>query len=272
MTSSSISERIRHVRIEEGYCLLCGKFGKLSKDHVPPKSAITLAPMLQKTIAEWWGNNSVKPIDAVSGTVFKTICKHCNNHVLGSKDQYISDVTKNLTDRLNMYIAHANSISNHLSVPFNSVEFTKAMLGHLIAASSVDECKEPLVDTPFFTPLRKYVLGEIETFEGTHDLYYWFYPKRAQITARHVLFHNKGHNCICSAIHFFPISFLVTFKGEGTFPAQAKRLELKDRNLYFDVSMGNSDYVSFPFVPLKGDTMVLFNSGYTCVSYPSPAS
>jgi hypothetical protein len=64
----------------------------------------------------------------------------------------------------------------------------------------------------------------------------------------------------------------VTFKGEGTFPAQAKRLELKDRNLYFDVSMGNSDYVSFPFVPLKGDTMVLFNSGYTCVSYPSPAS
>lgn len=75
MHSSSISERIRHVRIEEGYCLICGQFGKLSKDHVPPQSAITLTPMLQKTITEWWGNNNVRPIDAVSGTVFKTICK-----------------------------------------------------------------------------------------------------------------------------------------------------------------------------------------------------
>lgn len=53
MTSSSISERIKHVRIEQGHCLICGQFGKLSKDHVPPKSAVTLTPMLQKTITEW---------------------------------------------------------------------------------------------------------------------------------------------------------------------------------------------------------------------------
>lgn len=266
---TTISERIRHVRIEEGYCLICGQFGKLSKDHVPPKSAITLTPMLQKTISEWWGTTSVKPIDAVSGTVFKTICKHCNNEILGSRDQYISDATRNFTDQLKLYLTNANSLTNYIKVPFNAVEFTRAMLGHLIAASSVDECKKPLVDTPFFTPLRKYVLGETETFEDTHDLYYWFYPKRAQITARHVLFHNNGHNCYCCALHFFPISFLVTQKGEGTFPAQAKRLLLNDRNLHFNVSMGNLDYVSFPFVPLKGNTMVLFNSGYTCVSYPA---
>lgn len=264
-----ISERIRHVRIEEGYCLICGQFGKLSKDHFPPQSAITLTPMLQKTITEWWGNDNVRPIDAISGTVFKTICKQCNNKVLGSRDHYISEVTKNFTDQLKLYVTHANALSNYIKVPFNSVEFTRAMIGHLIAASSVEECKEPLVDTPFFTPLRKYVLRETENFEDTHDLYYWFYPKRAQITARHILFHNNGHNCYCSTIHFFPISFLVTFKGEGTFPAQATKLELKDRNLHFNVSMGNSDYVSFPFAPLKGNTLVLFNSGHTCVSYPA---
>ncbi|MCW1834815.1 chaperonin [Pantoea ananatis] len=266
---NSISERIKHVRIEKGYCLLCGQFSKLSKDHVPPKSAITLTPMLQKTITEWWGNDSIKPIDAVSGTVFKTICKQCNNEVLGSRDHFISDVTQSFTEQLKLYKTYVSSVSNYIKVPFNSVEFTKAMLGHLIAASSVDECKQPLIDTPFFSPLRKFVLGLEESFEDTHDIYYWFYPNRAQITARHVLFRNNGHNCICSALHFFPISFLVTFKGEGTFPVQAVKLDLKDRNLHFNVSMRNADYVTFPFVPLKGDSMIVFNSGYTYVSYPA---
>lgn len=266
---TKISERIKHVRIDQGYCLICGQFGKLSKDHVPPKSAITLTAMLQKTITEWWDTEPVRGIDAISGTVFKTICKHCNNQILGSRVQFISDVTRNFTDKLILYLSHANSVSDYIKVPFNSVEFSRAMLGHLMASSSVDECKQPLGDTPFFSPLRKFVLGLTESFEDTHDIYYWFYPNKAQITARHVLFRNNGHNCICSALHFFPISFLVTFKGEGTFPAQAVKLELKDRNLHFNVSMRNADYVTFPFVPLKGDSMIVFNSGYTCVSYPA---
>lgn len=96
MTSSSISGRIKHVRIEQGHCLICGQFAKLSKDHVPPKSAVTLTPMLQKTITEWWGNESIKPLDVVSGTVFKTICKQCNNEALGSRDHLYQMLRKKL--------------------------------------------------------------------------------------------------------------------------------------------------------------------------------
>ncbi len=30
-----VSERIDHVKIANGYCVICGNFGKLKKDHVP---------------------------------------------------------------------------------------------------------------------------------------------------------------------------------------------------------------------------------------------
>lgn len=265
----SISERIRHVRIKEGYCLLCGEYGTLTKDHVPPKSAITLTPMLQRTVSEWWSTDSVKPLSAVSGTVFKTLCKRCNNEVLGKKDKYISDVCKEISLSLQSYIQNINSISNIIKVPLNSINFTRAMIGHIIAASSVEQCQKELIETPFYTPLRDYVLGNNDTFEDTHDIYYWFYPKRAQITAQSVGFFNDGHLCICSVLHFFPISFLITFKGEGTFPAQANRLKLSDKHLYLNLSMNNLDYVSFPFSPLKGNNLMLYTSGYTCVSYPA---
>ncbi len=42
---TKISERWKHNGITEGYCNICGKYGLLTKDHVPPKCAITLALM-----------------------------------------------------------------------------------------------------------------------------------------------------------------------------------------------------------------------------------
>ncbi|MCW1973371.1 UNVERIFIED_ORG: hypothetical protein FHW05_002219 [Pantoea agglomerans] len=47
----SISERMKHVRIEQGHCLIFGQFGKLSKDHVPLKSAIDLPPVLDTRLS-----------------------------------------------------------------------------------------------------------------------------------------------------------------------------------------------------------------------------
>ncbi len=60
---TKISERWKHNGITEGYCNICGKYGLLTKDHVPPKCAITLGPVLQKTVSEFFGiQEPVKPL------------------------------------------------------------------------------------------------------------------------------------------------------------------------------------------------------------------
>jgi len=50
--SKNISERIKNVRIKEGYCLICGSYGELTMVHVPPKGAITISKIEQKHIFE----------------------------------------------------------------------------------------------------------------------------------------------------------------------------------------------------------------------------
>lgn len=62
---TKISERWKHSGIVEGYCNICGKYDVLTKDHVPPKCAITLGPILQKTVSEFFNTKEpVKPLRA----------------------------------------------------------------------------------------------------------------------------------------------------------------------------------------------------------------
>ncbi|HCD2515365.1 chaperonin [Citrobacter freundii] len=262
-----ISERNEHVRIDNGYCVICGNFSKLKKDHVPPQCASKPSPMLQKTIFEYFSNAHVPPIKAKNGTTFRTICHDCNSQLLGSMDAEIGRVTSEFIKKLNDYFVGKFFHHNYISFEFDAYKFLRAMIGHLLAATSVKDCMLPIVDSPFYTPLRSFVLGKNLDIDTTHNIYYWFYPFKRQITAQSVGFFNDGHFCICSCLHFFPISFMVTLKEQGTYPVHATEMKLSDNYLHFNMTTANIDYASFPFVSLKGNQMSMLSSGHTCVSY-----
>ena len=265
---TKISERWKHNGITEGYCNICGKYGLLTKDHVPPKCAITLGPVLQKTVSEFFGiQEPVKPLNAKNGSYFRTICSHCNKKVLGGLDVAIENVTKSFKEQLSRYMNGMN-VYPFIRIPFDSISFTKAMIGHVLSATSVEDCKKEPVDSPFYTPLKDYVLGKNSSFEETHDIYYWFYPHRMHISAQSVAFMNEGHVAFICALHFFPIGFIITMKNEGTYPAHSTKLELEDKFLTFNMTSINYEYTTFPFVNLKGNQMYAISNGHTCVSYP----
>jgi hypothetical protein len=265
---SKISERLKNVRIDEGYCVICGEYGLLSKDHVPPRCATTIQPMFQKTVSEHYYAEEVRPVNARSGAIFKTICKNCNNVVLGSLDNEIGKPIENFISQIKQYLAGKFYYGDMISVPFNATLFLRGMVGHLLAATSVEVCKKGAIDSDYYLPLREFVLGKNEDIESTHDFYYWFYPNKTQITAQLTSFYNEGHTCLCCCMHFFPIAFIITFKEKGTYPVHSTKLRLEDKKLYFNMTQGNLDYVSFPFVPLRGNQMTLITSGFTSASYP----
>lgn len=267
--SKNISNRFKHAKIIEGYCVICGLFGKLSKDHVPPKGCITITKTEQRHVNEMMGakSNKVKGLESPNGSKFKTICGKCNNEHLGRNDGEIAKVNKLLTLEIknNLSTTHIN---NHISVPVKAVNYSRAMIGHILSATSVEECKKAIFESPYFDALRKFVLGDDQAIENTHDIYYWFYPFSMHISSKMVGFNNEGHTACLSLLSFYPIAFMVTEKSKGIFPVHARKLELTDSNLTLDLSRDGFEFAEFPFIELKGNQFMALTDYQSIVSYP----
>ncbi len=270
-----ISKRINTCRIDKGYCLICGEFGRLTEDHVPPKGAILLTAVEQKLVAEVYGSNldkNLKGVKGKRGSTFKTICANCNNVHLGKNDNEVARFFKDLNQKLLFHIRSATSYSNILSIEVDALKFSRAMVGHILAATSSRECLQKPQPSTHFDSLKKFVLGDDDAISEKYDLYYWYYPFRRHYSARLVGFHNNGHNATLSCLNFFPLAFLITPKNEGIFPAQARRLELHDKRMYIEVSARNIDFAQFPFCALENSNFMLFNEDQCVTSYPSAKS
>lgn len=267
--SKSISERFQHTKIISGYCLICGNYKKLSPDHVPPRGAITITKVEQRHITEMMGvKANVKGVPSPNGGKFKTICHDCNNRVLGGVDHEVARVCKDLTLKVKDYFHFANNPYPILQSKVDASKFSRAMIGHILAATSVKECRKQPEPSPYFQPLISFVLGDDRAIEDTHDIYYWFYPFSKHLSAKCVAFYNEGHIATISLLSFFPIAFMVTKKDEGTYPAHARRLSLTDNYLFLNLSSRGYEYAEFPFHVLKGNQMAALTDFQTIVSYP----
>jgi hypothetical protein len=268
--SRNISNRINHVNIKEGYCLICGAFAKLTQDHVPPKGSITLTKIEQQHVTEMMGvrTDKLKGVKSTNGSKFKTICQNCNNMHLGGNDDEISKVTSSLTAEIKKYLDEPFSINNHIVVPVQAKKYARAMIGHILSATSVDECKKPQKETPYFDPLRSFVLGNDEAINKTHDIYYWFYPHHRHVSAKYVGFRNNGHFASISLLSFYPLAFMVTEKDNGIYPAHASKMLLGDTSIAIDISPKHFSFSAFPFIDLKGDQIMLLSDHQAIVSYP----
>ena len=265
-----ISERVNHTKIVTGYCLICGEFGRLSIDHVPPQGAVTITKVEQRHVSEMSGAraSAIKGVRSPNGSKFKTICHRCNSEILGANDTEVAKVCKALTIRIKNYYSDVNNPFNFISVDINVLKYARAMIGHILSATSVVECRTPPVDTEYFTPLKQFVLGDDHALDNTHDIYYWFYPSYRHLSAKYVHFFNQGHSTDLSLLSFFPIAFLVTPKGQGIYPAHAHKLSLKDKKMSLSLSPHNVQYSDFPFVELKGNQMYFLSDYQTIISYP----
>lgn len=268
--ADKLSERLKHTQINQGYCLICGTYGKLTADHVPPKGSITVTTIEQVHLTELMGVDAipVKGIKSPGGSKFKTICGHCNQLHLGANDEEIKRVYKQLTKLISHHFTHANNPFNQVSTQFNATKFCRAMIGHILSATTVIECKNKPIETPYFTPLQRFVLGDDSAINETHDIYCWFYPHRHHLSAKMFTFRNRGNLCTISVLSFYPLAFSITEKGKGIYPSGARKIEQTDDRLYVDLSSGHFPYSGFPFVGLSGDQMMALNNAQAIVSYP----
>ncbi|WP_275546077.1 metal-binding protein [Pseudomonas sp. Marseille-Q0931] len=268
--TKGLTERRHHTQLKDGYCLICGTFGPLSWDHVPPQGSITITKVEQAHLNEVMGINPAPVIGVKSpnGSKFKTICKHCNSSHLGTNDQEVARVYKGISDKIKDYFLRADSPVNHVHMPFDGMRFCRAMVGHVLSATTVKECQREPVPIPYYVPLQKFVMGDDTATDETHDFYTWFYPHRKHISIKMFACRNHGHLATLSLLSFFPLAFLITEKGQGIYPSGATPMKPTDKTLYVKLDSGHLPYAAFPNAGLEGDQMILLHDSQAIVSYP----
>src|SRR5471032_3413838 len=68
-----------------GFCVICGQFGELTRDHVPPQGCaqIANAVLSRLTMEEPSEGQPRNTIYIQGGLKFQTLCATCNNERLG---------------------------------------------------------------------------------------------------------------------------------------------------------------------------------------------
>lgn len=268
--AKSLSERSKHTTIRTGHCLICGTYGPLSQDHVPPQGSITVTAVEQVHLTEAYDLRAprLKGVRSPNGSKFRTMCRNCNMTALGQNDGEIAEVCKSLTGKINHFFKYANSPISIAHTPVNALKYARAMVGHILSATSVTECVNPGTSTPYFDPLKNFVLGDDDAINDTHDIFYWLFPYNYHQSIKIFSAKNGQNMCCMSLLSFFPVAFLITEKNKGIYPAGAKKLELSDKSMLLDLSGRNIHFSSFPAVALQGDQMVAFSSQMSILSYP----
>ncbi|MBN5425488.1 hypothetical protein JY547_07410 [Serratia marcescens] len=272
-----ISERLKYARIDEGFCQICGARGKLSRDHVPPKSVFPTDEIEQKLITELLSVKEIKGVSAKHGSVFKTICRECNGF-LSVFDSEIVRFTRAIDNKIKAHLENPTSISNIVAEHVDAKKYLRGMIGHILSAVPNKACEHPPIESDFYTPLREFVLGDNDEIERTHSIYYWFYPHKVSVSGAGFavmdtsLHHDFGQS-FCACLYFYPVALLVVMKDKNfsEISELANRLNLTDKRMYLNISAKNKEMTVFPFFGLRSTIMAMDHSFIT-VSYRGKGS
>lgn len=187
-----------------GVCSICKQEGKLSDDHIPPKSCGNNGRSLYISFTpEYLQSGSIKKQKiSQNGLKFRTICPRCNNE-LGAK--YDKDLFL-----FRQFILSIISNSK-IDMKYNELNVIKGILGHLLAASELDE-SIPAND------IRKFYFDDnlncMKEFLSKYSLLCFYYPYRESIfiLKNYVPIDFSGQDKIpegmISSFYFYPFAFV----------------------------------------------------------------
>jgi hypothetical protein len=170
-----------------GFCVICGQFGELTRDHVPPQGCvqITNAILSRLTMDSERTDQSLSTIYIQGGLKFKTLCATCNNELLGlSFDPELKYFVDNMHRGL-QGVASNVVLPRIVRLEANLHLVAKSVIGHILAAHSVDDTQTWRPDIGASESLRQYFLNPGRHFPRDWRLYCWPYLSRKQVILRH---------------------------------------------------------------------------------------
>ncbi|MBP6893108.1 MAG: hypothetical protein KBC94_01700 [Pseudacidovorax sp.] len=192
-----------------GTCNICGAYEEMTEDHVPPKSCYRPSQMELRTIharvsVEKFAG-SPGPRKSQNGIKFKTLCRRCNNELLGLN--YDPELVK-FVNAISAFLRTEITLPEEVGIEIRPQYFMRAVLGHL-AAVGVDRYLKGDDTEPF----KEYMLDISKPLPEGFKFFYWLYTEK-----NHVLIRDAGmiagtEPVIFWLLKFFPIAFFITRSG-----------------------------------------------------------
>lgn len=271
--SENLYRRVSTRGAEHGYCAICKKFGKLSKDHVPPKGCDNIRDKQLKTILAHLSPAQKTPVaHSQNGSHFRTICEECNNTLLGTK--YDPEVIK----WRNEVIQHTSTesykfFSEHVIKP---QKIARCVIGHLLAANAVPQIQDPNNNAPAYSSMRNYFLNENEPLPENLKIYYWIYPYRPIVVVRALskCVLGSGKQIAGDLLKFPPFGFFVEWHNSNNAAFNLPTLISNRKGDIDSTEKITLDYRkilpwNFPETPAR-DEVILLDAQYSSVAIDNP--
>ncbi len=269
--SASISKRISTRGPKIGYCVICGRYGKLSRDHVPPKKCNNLKDVEIQALLPSKDSSRVGTTSQ-GGTHFKTLCEDCNSKRLGL--EYDPELIK-LSNEITLPALTAKTkrivIPNVIHAFIRPQRLARAIVGHTLAAIAVDEAKSGLLNSPMSDSMREYFLDSSLPMAKSLNIYYWLYPSRKQVVIKGM---GKSHygtpgTIVGHVMKFLPLGFWLVWDKPSDRVINLDRLLLDKRmglneTAQIDINMQDIPPLNFPEMPAEWETNLL-NDDYAFV-------
>jgi hypothetical protein len=190
-----------------GECNICGVYGPLTQDHTPPKGCIGVGQVEMNHIVSQLSaeKQDRKGRFSQNGIKYRTLCRRCNNSLLGAKYDL---ALRSFVNTVGTYLKTTLHLPAQMSVNGQPQQIMRAVLGH-IAAQGVGRYQKG----PDTEPLRDYFLDGAAPLPDWINVYYWTYPYQEQVVVRDCAYLDLRINkpFVIWLLKFFPVAFLVSW-------------------------------------------------------------
>ena len=275
--TENLKKRILTRGSKEGYCVICGEWGLLSRDHVPPKGCNNLSDAEIRFLHPPEGIER-KPITSQGGVTYRTLCGACNSGRLGAEyDRALIEFSNAITSCSLSAREKRFALPQYVQQYIKPQRIARAIVGHVIAALAVDETRNGLRSDPMTDKMRHYFLNQDAPLPEQIEIYFWLYPERKQVIVKHMgkmIQVEDGSNEIVKGhiIKFLPFGFWLTFESPSIRARNIHKL-IKQRSMGIDdpdlISLDIYDVppLNFPETP-EGNQFMMYNSNYGAQSTP----
>jgi len=199
---------IKKKRTEIDYCNICGNFGKMTWDHVPPKAAYNWNSIKVNTVFSGMPKENIYQKKYQNGIKFRSVCQKCNNELLSKYDVVYVDFVQKVAG----FFEKCDMSNSNVEIEVDVKLLCKGIIGHFLSAKDFYD-EKCTVDVA----LRKYLL--MDELPQELKIYYWVYPYKTINIIRDVITANvleqrfpKG---MISVIAAFPIAFMITMDDDS---------------------------------------------------------
>lgn len=196
----------------KGYCRLCGRYDRLTNEHIPPESCFNHQDYFITNNPE--GNER---IHTKGGIKFKTICRICNNEVISLLDQELAKLIKGSE----LFLGSSKRFGiflNDYRISFNKIMILKCLIAKVIVSYfPPSRLSEKVEDSDFvYTDRLRKVFNLDENLLSSLRVYFWINqaPYLAIIPGLSIIgeLGEVDSIIVSSYLKFYPISFWIIEK------------------------------------------------------------